>query len=708
MSAALLVIVVVIVAINSNIASLGEDFARLPASTLGLVFVALLANALCAGMRFKALSTDVGHPIGFRQALAAVSAGNLAGMLFFQIAGQLMARGFVMARAKIPFASVVVVTFYERIVAAIVSGLLAIGGAYVVFGNLYLDRAAGGGDLIKILLYLIAATAAGAWLGYGEMAAYYVAPYINRQFARQCVRLVVLTLLVQLPMMIAYVVTAHALSPPTSIESLVATSAIVMFAASVPISLAGWGIREMSAVFALGVIGVEAHVAFLAAVIIGTGSILAMAVVAFASLTEPVERDEPLVAGAAGAIDYARALAWILPVGVATLVYFQIYLPIGANTLLNVNLADPLAILGGSLFVIHHIQARRFPQWRLPGLNVALVAMTAALTLSLLVGAVHFGWTRWALVNRYGGWFILLAYSGSGALIAKEANKDALRILLLTFAGAGAAIAVMETILIMLASAGFGRPLPFAPLAIDGFSQNHNFFAFQLLMALAAILAAVPGRLLRVAAMTALMAGIWFSGSRSGWISLACVLAAGVYVKAASLREIAAALAAAAAVALVPFGLAFLPSGDQLGMPVIAIGEADTAERLTSIFGGLDLFAAHPLFGAGLGAFRNLLIVSTPGQPPLLIHSTAVWLLAELGIVGLLVFAAPAIYLLRAEARRPLPDIAAKLIVLILVGFGVMSLPADMLYQRTFWLLFGAGLACLAPAVAASRGGEAS
>jgi hypothetical protein len=94
----------------------------------------------------------VGHHIGFRKAVAAVSVGVLGGAEFFQLAGQLMARGAMMNRGGIPFASVVVMTLYERAVAAIISGLLALAGAYFIFGHIFLDQAAGGGDFIKIII----------------------------------------------------------------------------------------------------------------------------------------------------------------------------------------------------------------------------------------------------------------------------------------------------------------------------------------------------------------------------------------------------------------------------------------------------------------------------------------------------------------------------------------------------------------------------
>jgi hypothetical protein len=78
--------------------------------------------------------------------------------------------------------------------------------------------------------------------------------------------------------------------------------------------------------------------------------------------------------------------------------------------------------------------------------------------------------------------------------------------------------------------------------------------------------------------------------------------------------------------------------GSDLPLPVVLPTVSSTQERLVSIIGGLNLFWDHPVFGAGLGAFRNQMILTLDGLP-LVIHSTAVWLLAELGIVGFLIFA---------------------------------------------------------------------
>ncbi len=652
------------------------------------IFVALFLNVFAAALRLKIIANDVGSRISFRQALATVSASSLAGAAFFQIAGQLIARGVLMGRSGVPFASVVVVTAYERIAAAIVSGFLALAGAYLVFGHVVLDLYAGGDQLIKIVGGLVAATTAGAVVGHGRLTARALAPFMKPRAVARVLRIAGLSLVVQLPMMATYIAVAHALSPQTAIADIAAASAIVMFAASVPISFAGWGVREMSAVFALGAIGVRAADAFVAAIVVGAGSMLTMVVTAIFALGGSINENQTEIT-TRGSIDYARSLAFVMPLAAATYVLFQIYIPMPSGTLLNVNLADPIAILSASLFLLMAFRSGHLPKWRFPQLNAAVAAATLVLGASLIFGAISFGWTQWAVVNRFLGWFVLLAFAMTGALIVKEGGERAFRMFLLTFAGATAAVAAIEIVLSILSGCCFS--LPVATFAVLGFALNHNFFAFQLLIALTATIVAAREAATRNALLTILIAGLWYCGSRSGWLTFPFVIGTSIYLRTSTLREVAMATAYAAALAVIPVLMAQMIDVDRAfpaGMPTAA----NTAERMASILGGLQLFIDHPIFGAGLGTFRNKMIYLSSDQP-LLIHSTFVWLLAEMGIVGFLIFIVPASFVFVGEIRHARRDIASKLIVLSFVVFGLMSTPADMLYQRTFWLLIGAALA---------------
>jgi O-antigen ligase len=340
--------------------------------------------------------------------------------------------------------------------------------------------------------------------------------------------------------------------------------------------------------------------------------------------------------------------------------------------------------------------------------------MTAILAFSLISGATRFGYTEWAVVNRFLGWFVLLAYAGTGALIVRVGGKEALRVLLLTYIGATVAVTVIEIALTYVGALGVILPEQIIRLfGAEGFAQNHNFFAFQLLMAMVAALSITRGNL-KTCVLTVLMAGLWFAGSRSGWIALVVVLLAGLCLKTTTIREIGISLVGVAILALIPAALPWvtvafetaqhwLPAGARAFVrslhitssnvaPEFIPSGASTQERLLTLVGGWRMFWEHPIFGAGLGAFRNLLIPSTEGIP-LLIHSTALWLMAELGLVGLVIFLTPSLFVLISEFRRADRDEASKLIILCLLAFAVMSGPADMLYQRTFWILLGAGLA---------------
>ena len=169
-----------------------------------------------------------------------------------------------------------------------------------------------------------------------------------------------------------------------------------------------------------------------------------------------------------------------------------------------------------------------------------------------------------------------------------------------------------------------------------------------------------------------------------------------IYLGLATLREILLATLFAAGAAMGAVVLAFLSGHlDVLPghmIPTLVPDASSTHERLVTIVGGFNLFLEHPVFGAGLGAFRNEMIPSGDGTP-LVIHSTPVWLLAELGVLGFVVFVGSAIYVFIRQWRYAPKEPGSALIILSFVAFAVMSGPADMLYQRTFWLVFGAGLA---------------
>ena len=96
----------------------------------------------------------------------------------------------------------------------------------------------------------------------------------------------------------------------------------------------------MSAVAALGAIGVATGNALVVAIMIGTVSLLVMVCLALLSARSwIVATPSTLAASGDAGINFTAVLAWCIPLVGASLVLFQVHLPLAAGAL-NVNLGQ--------------------------------------------------------------------------------------------------------------------------------------------------------------------------------------------------------------------------------------------------------------------------------------------------------------------------------------------------------------------------------
>ena len=698
-SAALLVSAIVAVLWISDWNALSATVSEIFLPSLVLVLLLLLCGVALSSLRLKLITADLGYTLTFRDAAFTLSIGQLAGTAFLQLAGQLIGRGAVLSRRGIPPAATVVISGYERIAAFSVSILLAASGALYLFGTLSIDLSSGGVSLVKLGLGLAAVTAAGAFWAWGSLVAAFVRG-LTRDMIRRMVRSFLISLAIQGTTLAAYVALANDLAPNIGVASVAAASCIVMLAASLPVSFGGWGLRELSAVVALQAIGLSSASALLVALLIGFLSlvvIVATAIVIMIGWKSP--QAVPVSAAAQDSRDYAAALDWLLPLAAATAVFFQIYIPTGSGRI-SVNLADPIAAVGGVLFVLHHV-GKGWPQWRIPGVASWVAAASAVLALSIAHGWTSFGWTDWAFVNKGVGWLMLLGYAATGALIVRRAQDAGFERLLQTFAASGVAIAALDIGFVVLDQLGFG--LAAAGLVeprIAGLSQNPNAFALMLALTFAALVVLRTSGATGIAMMATALVGIWLAGSRAALIAVPFVLVVAVQAGAAPrpiLKSVAAACLFILGVAALQAVTGIAATGSVIN--VLERTDVVTAQHIQTIYDGLAMFTAQPLFGAGLGAYIH--DQATTVGTPLVIHSTAVWLLAETGLIGFAVFATAALRLL-AEAVWRRAEPAALMLLLTLCAFGLISMAHEMLYQRAIWLLLGAVLAV--PALAGAPG----
>lgn len=675
---------------TTDAATLVTTIGSLSGQTVSAAFALLTLGALFASLRLKLIAADLGYRLTFRDSIATLSVGQLAGSLFFQLAGQLIARSTMLSRRSMPAAATIILTGYERLAALSVALAFAGCGALYLFGKLTFDLVGGGLSLVRLCIGVLLAAAFGCVYGWSSLAKNIWQNITTKSLLRFS-RNVLISAVIQSLTVFSYVIIAASLSPTISIPRLFAASAIVMLAASLPISLSGWGVREASAVAALGFVGLPLAAAVTVGVVIGITSLLAVALLAFLSFE--FWRSPPSVAQekAGPSIDYVGALQLFLPIALATLVVFQVYLPLRSGPL-NANLGDPIAVIGGALFLLSAWHERLAPQWRQPIVNVAVIVATALLALSLIIGATRFGWTQWAVTNKFLGWFVLLGYGATGAMIVKAAGARGLQILLKTFAAAVAAISLMDIVLTTIQSVWLNLPIGLISFPISGFSQNRNAFSFECLMAIASGLVAFRGRT-RFIVTTILLSAIIIAGSRAAYVATIVLVAAAIALRAISPREICSAVAAAVilSVAVVIIPNAVGHSAQFLFQYVLQV--SSTEQHLTTVIDGLRLFIHYPLFGAGLGSYINA--QKTLTGVPLVIHSTSVWLLAETGIAGAAAFIVPTAIILWRELNKGTKDIAGLAICLALLAFAPMSLFHELLYQRSLWLILGSALALL-------------
>lgn len=689
-SVAALVLAVVFVVWTSDLNTLALSASRVPASAFVLVFVVMTLGYLLASIRVQTFAAYAGHNLTFRGAVAAVSSGQIAGNFFFQIVGQTIARGALLSRAGIPVATTVVITGYERLLALLVSVVMAAVGAVYIFGTISIDSQSGGYDLAKLFMGAVLAMGGAAWLGWGKRALATMPPFKPHYVGRILIGLL-MSAAIQLSTMAAYIVVAHALAPSIPLLLLAAAASVVMLAASLPISLAGWGIREVSAVFALGAVGLSPSESLISAVTIGLLSLFVAGVLALLSINAWKSNISSSTSASASGIDYSGALKTWLPIAGAVAIAFQIYLPTGSGQI-NVNFADPIAILGGALFVIWHIRSRAFPQWRLPNVNLFLACFSLMTLFALLNGYAQIGWTSWALTSKAVGWLILMAYFFVGASIVDADPKEGFFVLLGTYAGSVTAIAALDLTLMVLRNVGVAVPEAMLPFRIAGFAQNANAFAFQLLLALAAILVLRMDRVKKCAVAAILFSAIWFSGSRAGFGSMLVLLAVTPLtiwgLQLAALKRFAV---VAVLVVVMTVALLLITASNESSVFYSLLYNQDS-DRFSSILGGISLFRANPLLGAGLGVYVHDHMAKTGDFLP--IHSSAVWLLAEYGIVGFSMVFGAAVYVawmcFKGAMRGNQAD---RFVILVLTIFATMSLVHEMLYQRTLWMLLGVALA---------------
>jgi len=696
--------------------------ATFPPGVLAVLAVLFAVNLLLVSFRFWRIAAHFSIALPWGTALRANLAGNVAGLFFIPIVGQVAGRQALLRGAGVPPLVNTSIAAYEKILLAAASGTLALSGAFLL---MEWDSAM---HMVSELS-LTQVVVAGA-CGYG-LSLLLGGDRFERGLLRGSLRwrkllqvgeTLGVTLLGQAVMISCFVLGFHAVAPQVALLDLFAASAVVSFAASLPLSVGGWGTRELAAVYCLGKLGVPAPDALAVSILIGLCSTAVLL-----ATTPLLLRQGKLPAVQPGAVGPPSALmervsSWLLGAVMAVAVFFQVHVVL-ADTTTNLNLADPFALLALAALALHCLTQRRLPAWRVPGFNTVLLCALLVLTTGLLLGLREIGPTQWALGGRGMGALVLLGYCAGGALLVAHHGTHGLRRTVEIMAAVACTIVVLQIVLRGLTLYGFGltQDPNFA-----GYAANRNAFSFQLLCVTGALLgyAAVHARATKRRgrrsvlglALGILLGGLLLSGSRAG------LGAAGLLVVAAwaAGRLPVRTLLVAGAIALGLWVLAhpvaspdasrflYALSGGTNASPLLdllpkhVIGPPLTDTQLQAVtaleharwnanWEALALWLQAPVLGSGLGVFyaKSEALV---GQA-ITVHSTPIWVLAEFGLAGMAVLLAGVALLGRHALRGWRGAAHARALGFMLLGFAVFCQVHEVLYQRIFWLLLGALLA---------------
>ena len=402
--------------------------------------------------------------------------------------------------------------------------------------------------------------------------------------------------------------------------------------------------------------------------------------------------------------------AWILGMAVAVTVFFQVHVALSGGPI-NVNLADPFAILALAAVSLHVLFAQQFPAWRISQFNLALGMISLLLLLGFVHGWLEIGITQWALSGRLLGWFVLLGYLSAGYMIVANVGTHGLRRFSETLIATAAVVVLLQVVLRLLSQWGLDAGAQLTA-NFEGYAGNRNAFAIQLLVCIALLLGysqiyarhnlglqqlARPWAFCLLLAI--LLAGLVWTGSRMGiLVGMLALLLAG-FGRLADHRILCRGVVFGALLwcgiwLAAPNGLNSDNNPAQGNFSSVQgkfSSESSNLERWETLTHGVEMWRQSPVLGAGLGVFhaKSSLLMGHPQ----VIHSTPVWILAEFGLVGGAVVGWIFFMLGRHAIQIGKSQPASRVLLLLLFSFVLLSLAHEISYQRIFWLVLGALLA---------------
>jgi uncharacterized membrane protein YbhN (UPF0104 family) len=258
----------------SGVQTVLRELAGFPPWAVASILALLLTNLFLVSFRFWRVLAHFGIALPWDIALRASIAGNVAGLFVIPLFGQIMGRQSVLNSFGVQPVVNASLAAYERALLALLSGVLGTLGAFYLLGQSAVTSFFEQIALSEIVIAAGGGWALSLWLGRSRFEKKLSGRMLSRANLARVMLIAGLTFAGQFLMLACFVVGILAVSQGISIASLFAASAIISLAATMPITVGGWGLREVAAVYVLGSLGIPAADALAMSVMVGLCSTL--------------------------------------------------------------------------------------------------------------------------------------------------------------------------------------------------------------------------------------------------------------------------------------------------------------------------------------------------------------------------------------------------------------------------------------------------
>jgi len=394
-----------------------------------------------------------------------------------------------------------------------------------------------------------------------------------------------------------------------------------------------------------------------------------------------------------------------------------------------------LPLLLGSMFVLS-MRGEKFITHESKNTWIIILLITIWITYSLLNGYYNTGnLEKWSLFNKYAGWFVLITYFIVGIWIGKHDDKKQ-ELFISTFMMVAWMVACYGLLGLYAEQYGISFEYIFLPKGnrIEGFFANANAFgiacaAIIILQLSCAVNHKYFNKAVHVFTLSLLILALIFSFSRSAWLGFILGLIFMIIMQKGVLKYfiLASLVAFLVHISIIKTSSIIVSisnnvysenhadqqiKGQQLhkrelkrklkkklsiskrlslSRPVGVQG-VGMMSRMDFIKYGFKYWKESPMTGIGIGSYKVFSMRDDVNKYGYQIHASILWVIIEMGLIGLCLFAVLFVNLFRhllVNTNNRYITIGIAGILIVMLG---SSIGTEVLYQRYLWILLGIGL----------------